>query len=308
QNLTSSLESMGIFKLGNVNIGVITVEQVLDEVIAFPKEILAQPEQMANFYAIAEVLEEDEEIIFRGAISQEKLLHYIERQSYNYCSSSAETEAFVPLDEFEITPNHLLYYCQFIQSELLSKSAQILPKPILEPVQFPWMSENIFLHSPTNLPTHSSPTDGLLNSCTQISGWFQDIFESAWKPLEELVSSELTLAYRTRSVQQGVQRGKLINLGMELNHRRFMILMTVTAESDEKRRVLAQLHPTGGEEYLPPSVQLTLQSKTGKIHQEVVSRSYDNYIQLSPFKGKSGKQFSIEVSWNETRIREEFRF
>jgi len=153
----------------------------------------------------------------------------------------------------------------------------------------------------------------LRNNCAKISDWFQNIFESAWQPLEALVSPELNLALGTRCVSEEIscvseeiKRGKLINLGMQLNSRRFIMLVTVTPEPDEKRRILVQLHPTGKDEYLPPSVQLTLQSKAGKIFQEVTSRSHDNYIQLYPFKGKSGKKFTIEVSWNDTRIREEF--
>lgn len=265
QNLDSSQEEIGHFQFGKFKIGIIAVEHVLNEFISFPQEIFLKPEHLADFYIVAEVIEEEEEMIFRGSISQEKLLCI----TGNYRCTSSEIDYLIPLDEFDIELNHLLFYCNFIQSNI---------------------QPNI-----------------LRNNCAKISDWFQNIFESAWQPLEALVSPELNLALGTRCVSEAIiQRGKLINLGMQLNSRRFIMLVTVTPELDEKRRVLVQLHPTVNDEYLPPSVQLTLQSKAGKILQKVTSRSHDNYIQLNPFKGKSGKKFTIEVSWNDTQIREEF--
>ncbi|WP_413166214.1 DUF1822 family protein [Capilliphycus salinus ALCB114379] len=274
QNLDSSREEIGSFQFGKFKIGVIAVEQVLDEAVSFPQNLFVQPERLADFYVLAEVMEEEEEIIFQGAISQQKLLTLTQNCRYR----SSQTDYLIPLDEFDIEPNHLLFYCKFLQSEIITTSPEVVPDSQAN------FQQNI----------------------AKISDWFKNIFESAWQPLEALVSPELSLAFNTRCVSEEIRRGKLINLGMKLNHRRFIMLVTVAAEAEEKRRVLVQLHPTVEDEYLPPGVQLTLLSKEGKIYQEVTSRSRDNYIQLNPFKGKSGKQFSIEVSWNDTGIREEF--
>lgn len=266
QNLNSSQEKIGYFQFGKFKIGIIAVEHVLDEFISLPQEIFIQPELLADFYVVAEVMEEEEEMLFRGSISQEKLLTITDR----YPCQSSEINHFIPLDLFDIEPNHLLFYCNFIQFNL-------------EPEVAPESS-----------------------NCAKIYEWLKNVFESAWQPLEALVSPELSLSFNTRCASEEIQRGKLINLGMQLNRRHLIMLLTVTPEPDEKRRVLVQLHPTVNDEYLPPFVQLTLQSKTGKICQEVISRNHDNYIQLHPFTGKSGKKFTIEVSWNDTQIREEF--
>lgn len=279
QNLDSSIEEIADFQLGEFTIGIISVEQVLDEIVSFPRDIFMQPELLADFYVVAEVMEEQEEMIFRGSISQQKLLNII-RDRNSFCPSYQDY--FISLDQFDIEPNHLLFYCHFLQPELRTKPREVVP------------------------PIAVSPIENIQNNCAKIYQWFQGVFESTWQPLEALVSPELSLAFNTRCVSEEIQRGKLINLGMKLNNRRFIMLVTVTPEPDEKRRVLVQLHPTGNDQYLPPSVQLTLKSKTGKIYQEVTSRSLDNYIQLNPFKGKSGKQFIIEVSWNDTGITEEF--
>ena len=282
QNLDSSREEIGNFRLGKFQIGIITVEQVLDEVVSFPKRLLVEPESPLNFYAIAEVIEEEEEIFLRGAISHEKLVNLAQ----NYRDFTSNLNLMIPLDEFDLEPDHLLFYCRFLQQELLGETPAIC-------------GENVAAEADKN-PAQVG------ERLAEISRWFQGIFESAWQPLEALVSPELSLAFNTRCVSEEIQRGKLINLGMQLNSRRFLMLVTVTPEADEKRRVLVQLHPTVHDEYLPPAVQLTLLSSGGKIYQEVTSRSCDNYIQLNPFKGKPGKKFSIEVSWNDTRITEQF--
>ncbi len=278
QNLSSSLKTICDFQLGVFKIGIIAVEQVLDEQVAFPQEILIQKDKLADFYIVAEVLEEQEEMIFRGSISQQKLVSLVQTRPSD-CPS--ETDYCIALDKFDLEPNHLLFYCHFLQSEMQTSSTEVQPET-------------------------ASNFQNIQTNCVKISQWFKGIFDSAWQPLEALVSPELSLAFNTRCVSSEMQRGKLINLGMKLNNNRFIMLVTVTPGVDDKQRVLVQLHPTGNEQYLPPFVQLTLKSKTGKIYQEVISRSLDNYIQLNPFKGKSGKQFIIEVCWNDTRITEEF--
>ena len=139
QNIDSSREEMGSFKLGNFTIGIIAVEQVLDEVVSFPKDIFLQPELLADFYVVAEVMEEEEEILMRNSMSREKLL----RLTRNYNLPASQNDYLIPLDEFDIEPNHLLFYCKFLQSEVITASPR------------------------------------LQQNCAKISDWFKNLFESA---------------------------------------------------------------------------------------------------------------------------------
>jgi hypothetical protein len=104
----------------------------------------------------------------------------------------------------------------------------------------------------------------------------------------------------------GAKRAKLIDLGIQLGNQAVAMLVNITAETDEKKGVLVQLHPTGGERFLPTDIKLTLLSKAGKKLQEVVSRNQDNYIQLKPFRGEAGKCFSIQVSLENVSVKENF--
>ena len=106
--------------------------------------------------------------------------------------------------------------------------------------------------------------------------------------------------------REGAKRGKLIDLGMELQGQRVVLLVNVTEEADNQLSVLVQLHPAGEERYLPPQIALTLLSQAGKKLQEVGSRTQDNYIQLKSFKGRSGIPFSIVVSLGDTCLCENF--
>jgi hypothetical protein len=141
---------------------------------------------------------------------------------------------------------------------------------------------------------------------TKLSQWLQGVFDSSWLGLDALISPEANLALSTRKAQLGMNRGKLIDLGMQLGNQTVALLVAIAEEPQEKLAISIQLHPTGGERYLPPLLKLTLLSKVGKTLQEVTSRVQDNYIQLKPFKGEPGKHFSIEVSIGNVSLREDF--
>ncbi len=107
---------------------------------------------------------------------------------------------------------------------------------------------------------------------------------------------------------ESTRGGKIINLGIELGDQDVEMQVTVTPEEadSEKIEIQVQLFPTYEERYLPPNIQLTLYSKSGKILQSTQSRGQDNSIQLKPFKGKEGIEFSLEVSLGDISVREEF--
>lgn len=152
------------------------------------------------------------------------------------------------------------------------------------------------------LPGHLQETRTPLNQ------WLQGDFDEAWQTIDALISPQANLASSTRNAESGAKRGKLINLGMQLGSHTVALLVTISQEAQEKLGISIQLHPTGGERYLPPLLKLTLLSKAGKILQEVQSRGQDDYIQLKPFKGEPGKRFSIKVSLRDVSVREDFEF
>ena len=104
----------------------------------------------------------------------------------------------------------------------------------------------------------------------------------------------------------GERGGKLIDLGLQLGNHMVAMLVTIKPEESAKLGIQIQLSPTRGEPYLPPNTQLTLYSKSGKMLQSTQSREEDNYIELQPFRGTEGVEFSVEVSIEDVSVREYF--
>jgi hypothetical protein len=185
----------------------------------------------------------------------------------------AVTTDELPLAAFDPEPNHLLSYYQFLA-----------PTAIV-PV----------------LPPQSAPV-----SSHRLGQWLQGVFAEGWQAIEALLDPELGLAFNTRNPELGAAGGKLIDLEMQMGQQTLALIVNITQEADNRFGVLVQLHPTGGERYLPATLSLKLLSKAGKVLQEVQARSQDNYIQLRPFKGEQDKCFSLEVCFRTLHLREDF--
>lgn len=268
-------QSASYLRMDDFKICVIATENLLDEIANLPQDALERPELAAHFYAILEVLEEEDQVIIRGFQRYDLLNNY--RLQVNL---SAQTECCYPfpLSVFDAEPNHLLSYCRYLAPSAIT------------------------------LPVRERTLDVFQETRTKLSRWLQGMVDEGWQTLDALINSEANLALATRSMflGTGTKAGKLINLGMQLGSQTVAMLITVTQEAEEKIGISLQVYPTEGESYLPPDLKLTLLSKAGKILQEVRSRPLDSYIQLKSFKGEPGKRFSIEISLGDASVKEEF--
>lgn len=273
------IESICQLKVGGFKLGLIAKEHILDEVVNVPQTAIDQPDDAAHFYVLLEVAEEQQEVIIRGFLRYDELVDY--RRNVNL-QLSQDSCYQLPLSLFDVESNHLLFYCRHVE-----------PSAIVHPVA-----------------SRSSNQDSLISvvesSRTKLSQWLEGIFEPGWLSVEALLGSEANLAWSTRIRAEGERGGKLIDLGMQLGEHTVAMLVTVKPEESEKLGIQIQLSPIRGERYLPPNTQLALYSKSGKMLQSTESRSQDNYIQLKPFKGKEGIEFSVEVSIEDVSVREYF--
>ncbi len=273
------IESICHLKVGEFKYGLIATEHVLDEVVNFPQAAIERPELAAHFYVLLEVDEEQEQMIVRGVLRYDELV--------NYCSTvnlqlSQDSCYQLPLSLFDAEPNHLLFYSRYLDPTAI-------PLPLISP-------ESV----------QDSLRETLKSTRIKLSQWLQGVLDEGWLSFDALVTPEANLAWSTRNASEGTKKGKLINLGMQLESQTVALLITVTSEASEKVGILVQLYPTGGERHLPPNLQLTLLSRAGKTLQSTQSRGQDNYIQLKSFKGKSGTRFSVEVSMGDVSVREDF--
>ena len=275
---TNVNETVGNLNIGNFKVCVIVTEHLLDEVVNIPQAVIEQSEFVAHFYVMLEVLEEHEQVVIKGFVRYDQLINYCSRLNLiprNGCYQ-------LPLSQFDPEPNHLLYY-----SRCLEPTA--IPLPV---ASADYAQENLLQY--------------LKQTITPLSQWLQGVIDEGWFCFDALSSPQANLVFSTRRIMAGANRGKLIDLGMQLGSQTLALLVSITQEAEDKLGILIQLHPTGGERYLPANVKLSLVSKVGKILQEVSSRSEDNYIQLKPFKGEPGKRFSIKVSLLNVSVKEDF--
>ncbi|MCC5603275.1 DUF1822 family protein [Nostoc favosum] len=271
------IEAAANLKLGEFKFCLITTEHLLDEVANIPQDAIDRPELAAHFYVLIEVLEEQEEVVIRGFLRYDELIDYRGR---NLELNNGYYQ--VPLSKFDPEPNHLLFYCRFLEPTIIS-----LP-----------------------VATSESAAGNLLKyinvTRTKLSQWLQGIFGENWQVIDSLIDPNANLAWSVRNSKEFIKRGKIINLEMQIGSRNVVLLLNIKAETEQKLGVLIQLHPTGKENFLLPNLKLILLSKAGEILCEVISRGQDSYIQLNPFKGERGKCFSVEVSLEDIRIRENF--
>lgn len=262
-------------ELDNFTVTAIAVDNLLDEMVQVsPPQLENNP---THFYALIEVNEEEAEVILRGILRRDRLDTYLSQyKAQNQSLQLSNGNYSLPLSWFDPEPNHLISYCQHLSPEAIAL--------------------------PTSQPQIATPD----SAHTKLAQWLQNTVIEGWVLMENLLDPQLNLALSTRSVSQEYRKGKLINLGVELDNVALILLVTIAEEAEEKLKVIIQLYPGSQEQYLPPQVQLTLISKAGKTLQSVQAREQDNYIQLKPFKGKLGKRFSIEIASGETMVHEYF--
>ena len=273
--LTKPIESVGYVEVNGFKFCLIAVEHVLNETVPIPQPVVEQPEFTAHFYVVQEVAEEQALVTLRGCLRFDELMHYRDRyQPQDHCYQ-------FPLALLDVEPNHLLFYCRSLQ-----------PAAIALPV--------------SAAPTVDRLSVGLTSQITKLGQWLQAAVDENWSSIELLINPTAALALSSRSMELGAKRGKLINLGVQLGSQTVALLVNVTAAPDGKLSVVVQLHPTGSARYLVSDLQLSLRSATGKPLQAVVSRTQDNYIQLKPFKGDAGTQFSVAIGLGSETVEENF--
>ena len=274
-------------QVGEFKFCVLATEQVLDELVNIPKSILERPELAAHFYVVLEVLEEQEQAIVRGFLRHDELMGY----SHQVNQSGATNEFYsLPLSALDAEINHLVIYARHA-----APSAIPLPEVAAAPAE-----ANRFSDFQENLVADLSA----VRTC--LSQWLQGTLEQGWQAIDTLINPEANLALSIRHLSAGTKGGKLINFEMQLGRQTVALVVTVVPEEEEKLGIGIQVLPVGGASTLPPQLKLSLLSTAEAVLQEVQSREQDNYIQLKPFKGKPGTNFSIEVSLNGIKVKEAF--
>ena len=154
-------------------------------------------------------------------------------------------------------------------------------------------------------------TQAISKTTVNLGQWFESAFAAGWQSLDTLINSDtgnLAFAFRQNDASRKltVEAAKIIDLGMQFGNKSVTLLIGLTKENDHKIGIRIQLYPDSQENYLPTNIKLKLRSRSGKVLQELESRSQDNLIQLKRFTCPIGKKFSIEVALDNLSITEDF--
>lgn len=274
---TTFIPTVGNLNAGEFKYCTIATEHLVDRVVSIPQKAIEQPELTANFYVVLEVLEEEQKVAIRGFVTYNQLNQVRNNLELPVCEDCYQ----IPLSWFDIEPNHLLFYNNYLE-------ASEFPLPTVE--------------SQVN---NVNSSEIVQSNLTKLSEWLQGKLDTSWQAIDSVYNQELNLAFGTRNIPQGTRRAKIIDLGIQLGNEKVTLLVNVLPDREGKINVLIQLYPNA-KKFLKRNIKLILLSKAGKKLQEVNSRVQDNYIQLKPFKGEPGKQFSVQISFENLILNESF--
>lgn len=286
---TSSIQTGGNLKIDDFKFFAIATEHLLDEVVKISQAVIDKPELASHFHVLLEVLEEEEKVLVKGFLPYKQL---IEVKSHLKLSVN-EGCYQIPLSVFDMEPTHLLVYQNYLQ-----------PSDFALPI-----TDSGIIRTGKNLSKLATTTT------IKLSRWLQGVTDESWLTIDAISNPELNLAFSTRNLDTGTKKAKIIDLGIDLGNKKVALLFNISTEKsndsqdesdEEKIHVLVQLYPMDTDHYLPYNIKLSLISKAGKNLQEVTSRFQDNYIQLKPFKGFTGKKFSIQITLGDILFQEQF--
>ncbi len=267
----------------------IILDNLVEQFVSIPTQLITSSQKTAQFYVLLEVLEEEQQLNIHGFLRYDELFKYSQKPDLK---SLSEDSYQVPLSLFDTELNNLLLYARF-----LSPSAIKLPVAV---------TSNTVTEALTEV---KNKVDKVL---VDLSKWWTGIFEEGWQSTEFIwnaIPNNLAWGYvRSRNESNSflISRTKLFDLGLLLQNKPFALTVNLKPENEEQG-VLVQILPHQ-EQYLPSGLKLkvTLNTNTPEsISQEVVARKADNAIQLE-FSEAAGKQFQVEVSYQDAVITEAF--
>jgi hypothetical protein len=203
----------------------------------------------------------------------------------------------LPLSWFDSEINNLLLYSRFL-------SPTAIPLPSVAEVK------NIEIRNLT--PATNIATKAVVN----LSNWWLEVFEEGWQSTKNILKTldnNYVWGYaRSHSIADHHSGAKKLDFGLLLNGQTLALVLNLTRLENNEVDVLVQVihcyQEHRNQEYLPPGLKLkvTLNPNTSESEsQEVTAREADNVIQLE-FSEALGKQFQVEVSFNNAVVTEEF--
>lgn len=295
-NTATITNTISNLQIGAFKLCLIVVENSEDESICLSEHAITSTDLASQFYVLIEVLEEEAELIVHGFIRYDELVKY--HQSFHITMETQNNSSTlnIPVSYFDPEVNNLLLYTRFLKPNAI-------PLPV---------GQNSIV---------ASASKGI-KSLVNLGKWLEGIFEQDWQSLEDFFPPSLYWE-QGKSLSWGPSRGKFKNtqdsevigskkydLGLRLKSQKIALVIRMKPDEDRENEkdVLVQVCPDLSQQYLPQNLKLlvTLSPDTQDSEtEEVVARTADNFIQLE-FNESPGKQFKVEISYEELTIVEKF--
>ncbi len=293
---TTNSNTIYHLQVGAFKLCLIVVYELKHESLKIAHESIKEVNLASQFYVLIEVLEEQAELIVHGFIRYDEIAKYHQSLRQELKEVNYGKDFSIPLSYFDPEINNLLLSTRFLKGNAI-------PLPG-------------YRHHIMNTTTKK------IKSLIDIGKWLGGVFDEGWLSLEDFYPPSLYLEQH-KSLSWGPARGKFksaqnleitgskkYDLGLRLKSKKvaLVIRMKPDEELKDEKDVLVQVCPEKVQQYLPQSLKLkvTLNPDTENSDtEEVVARSSDNFIQLE-FNECPGKQFKVEISYEELAIVEQF--
>lgn len=305
--------------VGEKRILLIPSEAIDDSELEVPQEWVDIPSWAADYYLAVQVKPDGESVRVWGYTTHQELKSTgsydpVDRtycmdarhltkdlnafwMTYQFCRGEATLAALNPLPELPAAQAENLL-------QRLASSSVTFPR-----LAVPFTVWGALLENEQWRHRLSQNQQASANVGENLSQWLAGIYSTGWQALETLFGSNASnLALNLRSASgsvDGIRRAKLIDLGMQIESQSVVLLVALIPEANRQVSVRVQLHPVGGELYLPANIKLALLS-SGEMLGEVQARSQDNYVQLPRFDVEAGESFTVQVALNNFQMTENF--
>ncbi len=143
----------------------------------------------------------------------------------------------------------------------------------------------------------SKPTE------VNLSYWLQNIIDASWQPISEILAPKTPqLAFRYRN---GVTRGKLIDMGIELPGQSLALVVTLTPKNSVEIQLKLQMYPSGEQAYLPNNLIVKVLDEKGITVMETRAGRGSTHVTLE-FNVQIGERFSVNLELGDINITEKF--
>lgn len=181
-------------------------------------------------------------------------------------------------------------------------TTELLPLAQLQPLED--LLEYLEDLSPAKQAQIATQSPALSRNRVNLKQWLENIFEAGWREISTVLDLQLAEpAWNARSAS--ASRGKQIDLGRQTIAQSVVLVVALHPENSQETDIIVEVHPTSGQTYLPPNLQVSVLDFEGVAVMEAQARNTNKNIQLQ-FRGEPGECFSIKLALGEAIAQEDF--